>query len=159
MVASLSAPASTEEEPIFVGDLAFLGSSRKGGLLVKASGIVLILALGFTAAVFAQEEAALRPEAVGKDQVGKKVAVEGRIYSNSKSEAGVHLYFGADTSTAFQALVQAKSMHKFQVDVAKKFEKRNVRVTGKVEEQNGKFFIRIDEPSQLKVVAKKRETT
>ncbi|HEY7697340.1 MAG TPA: hypothetical protein VIE88_02940, partial [Vicinamibacteria bacterium] len=94
-----------------------------------------------------------------KDQVGKKIAVEGRIYSNSKSEAGIHLYFGPDTSTAFQALVQAKSIYKFQVDVAKKYDKRNVRVTGKVEEEKGKFFIRIDEPSQLKVVAKKRETT
>jgi aspartyl/asparaginyl-tRNA synthetase len=128
---------------------------------VKASAIVLVLTLvlGFAAAVPAQEEAAIRPEAVGKDQVGKKIAVEGRIYSNSKSEAGIHLYFGPDTSTAFQALVQAKSMNKFQVDVAKKFERRNVRVTGKVEEQNGKYFIRIDEPSQLKVVAKKRETS
>ena len=125
---------------------------------MKASTIVLILVVGFAAAISAQEDA-IRPDAIGKDQVGQKVAVEGRIYSNSKSEAGIHLYFGPDTSTAFQALVQAKSMHKFQVDVAKKFVKRNVRVTGKVEEQNGKFFIRIDEPSQLKVVAKKRETS
>ncbi len=122
---------------------------------MKASAIILIALLGFTAAVFAQEEAALRPDAVGKDQVGKKIAVEGRIYSNSKSEAGIHLYFGPDTTTAFQGLVQAKSMHKFQVDVAKKYDKRNVRLTGKVEEQSGKYFIRIDEPSQLKVVAKK----
>lgn len=121
--------------------------------------IVLILLLGFGAAVFAQEEAALRPDAIGKDQVGKKIAVEGRIYSNSKSAAGIHLYFGPDTTTAFQALVQAKSMYKFQVDVAKKFDKRNVRVTGKVEEENGKFFIRVDDPSQLKAVAKKRETS
>lgn len=126
---------------------------------MKASAIVLILVLGFAAAVFAQEEAAIRPETVGKDQVGKKIAVEGRIYSSSKSAAGIHLYFGADTTTAFQALVQAKSMYKFQVDVAKKYERRNVRVTGKVEEQNGKYFIRIDEPSQLKAVAKKRETS
>lgn len=126
---------------------------------MKTSTIVLILVLGFTASVLAQEEAAIRPDAVGKDQVGKKVAVEGRIYSNAKTEAGIHLYFGADTSTAFQALVQAKSVHKFQVDVAKKFVKRNVRVTGKVEEQSGKFFIRVDEPSQIKVVAKKRETS
>jgi hypothetical protein len=125
---------------------------------VKASTIVFILALVLTAFAFGQEEA-LRPDAIGKDQVGKTVAVEGRIYSNSKSPAGIHLYFGPDSSTAFQGLVQAKSMHKFQVDVAKKFDKRNVRVTGKVEEQNGKYFIRIDEPSQLKVVAKKRETS
>jgi DNA/RNA endonuclease YhcR with UshA esterase domain len=125
---------------------------------VKASTIVLIV-LGFTAAVFTQEEEAIRPDAVGKDQVGKKIAVEGRIYSNSKSAAGIHLYFGPDTTNAFQALVQAKSMYKFQVDVVKKYERRNVRVTGKVEEQNGKYFIRVDEPSQLKVVAKKRETS
>ncbi|MGH9391359.1 MAG: hypothetical protein ACRD1Z_17265 [Vicinamibacteria bacterium] len=126
---------------------------------MKASTIVLILLLGFTSAVFAQEEAAIRSDAVGKDQVGKKVAVEGRIYSNSKSAAGIHLYFGPDTTTAFQAVVQAKSMYKFQVDVTKKYDRRNVRVTGKVEEQNGKYFIRIDEPSQIKVVAKKRETS
>jgi DNA/RNA endonuclease YhcR with UshA esterase domain len=50
-------------------------------------------------------------------------------------------------------------MYKFQVDLAKKYERRNVRVTGKVEEENGKYFIRVDEPSQLKVVAKKRETS
>lgn len=126
---------------------------------MKASAIVLILLLGVGAAVFSQEEAAIRPDAVGKDQVGKKIAVEGRIYSNSKSPAGIHLYFGPDPTTAFQAVVQAKSMYKFQVDVVKKYERRNVRLTGKVEEQNGRYFIRVDEPSQLKVVAKKRETS
>jgi len=151
MVASLPAPAGepSRRQP------AFLSNTRKGGLLVKASAIVLIVLVGLAAPVFAQEEAALRPDAVGKEQVGKKIAVEGRIYSNSKSEAGIHLYFGPDTTTAFQGLVQAKSMHKFQVDVTKKYDKRNVRLTGKVEEQSGKYFIRIDEPSQLKVVAKK----
>ncbi len=122
---------------------------------MKSSAIALVVLLGFTAAGFVQEEAALRPDAVGKDHVGKKISVEGRVYSNSKSEAGIHLYFGPDTTTAFQGLVQAKSMHKFQVDVTKKYDKRNVRLTGKVEEQSGKYFIRIDEPSQLKVVAKK----
>jgi hypothetical protein len=152
VVASHPAPSESR----FVGGLAFLGNIWKGGLLVKASTIVLVL--GFTGAVLAQE-AAIRPDVVGKDQVGKTIAVEGRIYSNSTSPAGIHLYFGPDTSTAFQGLVQAKSVHKFQVDVAKKFDKRNVRLTGKVEEQNGKYFIRIDEPSQLKVVAKKRETS
>lgn len=126
---------------------------------MKASTILLVLVVGFVAAVFAQEEAAIRPDAVGKDQVGKKIAVEGRIYSNSKSPAGIHLYFGPDNTTAFQAVVTAKSMYKFQVDVTKKYDRRNVRVTGKVEEQNGKYFIRIDEPSQIKVVAKKRETS
>ena len=67
---------------------------------MKASTIVLILALAITALAFGQEEAALRPDAIGKDQVGKTVAVEGRIYSNSKSPEGIHLYFGPDSSTA-----------------------------------------------------------
>lgn len=148
MVASRSDADST-------GRHAFLSNIRKGGPLVKAFTIVLSLLMVFSMVAFAQEETAIRPDAVGKDQVGKKVAVEGRIYSNSKSEAGIHLYFGPDTSTAFQALVAAKSIYKFQVDVTKKYDKRNVRVTGKVEEEKGKFFIRIDEPSQLKIVAKK----
>jgi aspartyl/asparaginyl-tRNA synthetase len=127
---------------------------------MKASALFLAALLGLGAVVLAQEESdAIRPDEVGTDQVGKNVAVEGRVYSNSKSAAGIHLYFGADTSTAFQALVQAKSLHKFQVDVAKKYDKRNVRVTGKLEEENGKYFIRIDEPAQIKVVAKKRETS
>ncbi|MGH9320511.1 MAG: hypothetical protein ACRD21_15175 [Vicinamibacteria bacterium] len=126
---------------------------------MKASTVVLILLAAFGGVALAQEGAAIRPDQIGKDHLGKKVAVEGRIYSNSKSNAGIHLYFGADTSTAFQALVQAKSLHKFQVDVATKYDRRNVRVTGKVEEESGKYFIRIDEPSQLKVVARKRETS
>lgn len=127
---------------------------------MKASALFLVAVLGLCAVVLAQEESdAIRPDEVSTEQVGQKVAVEGRVYSNSKSAAGIHLYFGPDTSTAFQALVQAKSLHKFQVDVAKKYDKRNVRVTGKLEEESGKYFIRIDEPSQIKVVAKKRETS
>jgi aspartyl/asparaginyl-tRNA synthetase len=125
---------------------------------VKANMLVLGALLLLGAAAVAQETDATKPDDIGKDQVGKKVAVEGRIYSNAKSAAGIHLYFGADTSTAFQAIVSAKSIYKFQVDVVKKYTKRNVRVTGKVEEEAGRFFIRIDEPSQIKVVPRKLET-
>lgn len=108
------------------------------------------------AVALAQEETgAVRPDAIGKEHVGKKIAVEGRVYSNSKTDAGIHLYFSPDTSSAFQAIVSAKSVHKFQVDVVKKYDKRNVRVTGKVEEQDGKYFIRIDDPNQIKVVPRK----
>lgn len=115
-------------------------------------GVVLLLA----ALAVAQEETGwVRPEDVGKDQLGKTIAVEGRIYSNAKTGAGIHLYFSADTSTAFQAIVPAKSIYKFQVDVVKKYDKRNVRVTGKVEEEGGRFFIRIDDPGQIKVVPRK----
>jgi hypothetical protein len=121
---------------------------------VKASATALIALLGFTAAVFAQEEAALRPDAIGKDQVGKKIAVEGRIYSNSKSRRE-----STSTSDPTQPPRSGAGAGEVdaqvQVDIVKKYDKRNVRLTGKVEEQSGKYFIRIDEPSQLKVVAKK----
>ena len=115
---------------------------------------VLLLVGGLAAA-----QDVMRPSEVGADQVGKKVAVEGRIYSNAKTGAGVHLYFGADTSTAFQAIIATNSIYKFKVDVQKKFSRRNVRVTGEVEEEQGKHFIRITDPKQIKVVARKRKTS
>lgn len=120
---------------------------------------MLVALLGLGAAVLAVQDDAVRPDDVGADQVGKKIAVEGRVYSANKSQAGIHLYFAADTSTAFQAIVPQSDIYKFKVDVVKKYSKRNVRVTGKVEEENGRFFIRIEEPSQIKVVARKRETS
>jgi hypothetical protein len=141
------------------GWASFRRSARKRRFSVKASSLVLVALVSLGAVVSAQEEDAIRPDEIGADHVGKKVAVEGRVYSNSKSPAGIHLYFGADTSTAFQALVSSKSIYKFQVDVVKKFDRRNVRVTGTVEEESGKYFIRVDEPSQLNVVARKRETS
>ncbi len=119
-------------------------------------GVFLLLGV---VALAQQDTSALRPEEVGKDQVGKKVAVEGRIYSDAKTNVGIHLYFSADTSTAFQAIVPANAIYKFKVDIVKKYDKRNVRVTGKVEEESGRFYIRIDEPSQIKVVAHKLATS
>jgi hypothetical protein len=126
---------------------------------MKASALALVVLFAFGATATAQEASeAIRPDQVSADLVGKKISVEGRIYSNSKSEAGIHLYFSPDTTTAFQAIVVAKSVYKFQVDVAKKYVKRNVRVTGKLETEAGKFFIRVDDPSQLKTVARKIES-
>ena len=123
--------------------------------------VSLVLALSFVAlsgsVAFAQE--ALRPTEVGADHVDQEIAVEGRIYSNGKSKSGIHLYFGADTSTAFQGIVLASHLHKFKVDVVKKYNRRNVRVTGKVETQDGKYYIRIREPKQIKVVPRKRRSS
>jgi hypothetical protein len=126
---------------------------------VKSSALLLLALLGFGAVVLAVQDDAIRPNEVGADHVGKKIAVEGRIYSANKSQAGIHLYFSADTSTAFQGIVPHSDIYKFKVDIVKKYSKRNVRVTGKVEEENGRFFIRIEEPSQIKVVPRKRETS
>ena len=129
---------------------------------MRASALALsifllgLFLLGATA--FAQMEA-MRPTAVTAEQVGEEIAVEGRIYTNGKSESGIHLYFGADTTTAFQAIVLASELHKFKVDVEKKYTRRNVRVTGEVMEQEGKYYILIREPKQIKVVPRKRKTS
>lgn len=124
---------------------------------MRASALALsIFLLGATA--FAQIET-MRPTAVTAEQVGEEIAVEGRIYTNGKSKSGIHLYFGADTTTAFQAIVLASELHKFKVDVEKKYTRRNVRVTGEVMEQEGKYYILIREPKQIKVVPRKRKTS
>jgi len=124
---------------------------------MRASALALsIFLLGATA--FAQIET-MRPTAVTAEQVGEEIAVEGRIYANGKSKSGIHLYFGADTTTAFQAIVLASELHKFKVDVEKKYTRRNVRVTGEVLEQEGKYYILIREPKQIKVVPRKRKTS
>lgn len=126
---------------------------------MRVPALALIVLAGFGASAIAQDASeAIRPDQVSADLLGKKISVEGRIYSNSKSAAGIHLYFSPDTTTAFQAIVVAKSVYKFQVDVTKKYDKRNVRVTGKLETEAGKFFIRIDDPSQIKTVARKTES-
>jgi hypothetical protein len=126
---------------------------------MKFSALALFALVGVGSAALAQEAAeAIRPDQVSADLVGKKISVEGRVYSSSKSEAGIHLYFSPDTTTAFQTIVVAKSVHKFQVDVTKKYVKRNVRVTGKLETEAGKFFIRVDDPSMIKNVARKTES-
>ena len=109
--------------------------------------------------VYAADQQAIRPRDVGADQLGKEISVEGRIYTNGKSKSGIHLYFGPDNSTAFQGIVMANSLHKFKVDIVKKFNRRNVRVTGKVEVQDNKYFIRIKEPKQLKVGPRKRRSS
>jgi hypothetical protein len=140
------------------GGELMISKGSKGGLM-KASALALAVLLCSGAAAIAQEAPeALRPDQVSANLVGKKISVEGRIYSNSKSEAGIHLYFSPDTTTAFQAIIVAKSVYKFQVDVTKKFVKRNVRVTGKLETEAGKFFIRVDDPSLIKTVARKTES-
>lgn len=123
---------------------------------MRTSGLTLIGILIVGATASAQD--AIRATEVSAEHVGEKIAVEGRVYSSAETAAGQHLYFGADTSTAFQAIVTADSLYKFQVDVEKKFTRRNVRVTGTVEEENGKYFIRVTQPSQIKVVARRRRS-
>lgn len=125
---------------------------------MKSPALALIFVLAFGLVAFAQSGDALRPTDVGEEHLGQEVAVEGRIYTNGESKSGIHLYFGADTSTAFQAIVMASELHKFRVDVKKKYNRRNVRVTGEVEVQDGKYYIRIREPRQIKVVPRKRGT-
>ncbi len=123
---------------------------------MKVSALILASVLAFGLVTFAQE--VVRPADIGADHVGNELAVEGRVYSINKTGAGMHLYFGADTSSAFQGLIPASSIYKFKVDIEKRYSRRNVRITGKVEEERGKFFIRVADPKQIRVVPRKRST-
>ena len=117
-------------------------------------GAGLILALGLADSASADEP--IKARDVTAEHVGQELAVEGRTATNRKTQAGIHIYFGADTTSAFQALIPMSALHKFKVDPMKAFDKRNVRVTGEVEEEKGKFFIRVTETKQIKVVPRKR---
>lgn len=125
---------------------------------MKSSGLVSTFLLAFVPLTFAQPQT-VSPTDVTAEHVGKNLSVEGQVYTVSKTNAGMHLYFGADTSTAFQALIPSSAIYKFQVDIEKKFSSRHVRATGKVEQENGRLFIRIEDSSQLKVVPRRRKTS
>lgn len=125
---------------------------------MRASAIALIFLIAISSVAAAQQDV-IKPTEVGAEQLGKEIAVEGRIYSSAKTEGGIHLYFGPDMTTSFEAIVPADSINNFRVDIRKKYTKRNVRVTGTVEEASGKYFIRVKESKQMKVVARKRSTS
>ena len=126
---------------------------------MRASSLVLFAFVLFVVSAFAQKTS-MAPTDVGEEQLGEDIVVEGRVYTSGESKSGINLYFGADNSSAFQAIVLAGDLHKFQVDVKKKYSKRNVRVTGKIEEHEGQFyFVRVTEPKQIKVVPRKRGTS
>lgn len=125
---------------------------------MRASVVVATILLLYGSVSFAQGSKPVSPTEITADHLGKDISVVGRVYAAGDSPAGIHLYFGADNSSAFQAIILAKSAHKFKVDIKKKYSKRNVRVSGKVEEQEGKYYIRIEEPKQIKVVPRKRGT-
>jgi len=125
---------------------------------MRASVVALVTCLLSSSLLLAQGSKVYRPTEVTAEQLGETITVEGRVYTSGESKSGIHLYFGADNSSAFQAIVLASELHNFRVDVKKKYSKRNVRVSGEVEEQEGKFYIRVREPKQIKVVARKRSS-
>ena len=76
--------------------------------------VPVTLSLGLLAATgVAQSPPTVPPTEVGKDHVGKEFSVEGRVAQVTKTGAGIHLYYGADMTSAFQALIPMSALHKF----------------------------------------------
>ncbi|MFQ5791055.1 MAG: hypothetical protein ACE5JI_11345 [Acidobacteriota bacterium] len=103
-----------------------------------------------------KEDGAILAKDAG-EHVGETVAIEGRVFQTARTVGGVHLYFNPDFSSGFQALIASKFVHKFKVDPLVRYNKRNVRVTGKVQEENGRPYILVTNPKQLKVLPRKRK--
>ena len=122
------------------------------------AGLVLLLA----AAAFAQdppagEEDFLRPNAVTADHAGESLVVEGRVAEVRRTNAGLHLYFGADMTSAFQVLIPTDRLHLWTgTDPEKRYSRRNLRVTGTVEEEGGRLFITATGTDQIKIVPRRR---
>jgi hypothetical protein len=123
--------------------------------------LVIFWAAGLSSYSLAQEEKKEEEEAIAPDKVsehaGEKVSVEGRVYSIGLTAAGYHIYFGADVSTSFQVLIPRDAVGKYQVDPKLRYDRRNLRVTGKILEESGKFYIEARDPKQIKIIPRKRK--
>lgn len=130
-------------------------------IVVKSHRLsLLVVCLAFLAAAVAAfpVDEPISPSAVA-EYVGKVVSVEGRVYQVRKGSVGIHLYFDPDPTQGFQALIPADALYKFKVDPMLRYDKRNVRVTGKIEEDSGRYFIRVTETKNIRVAPRKRGST
>lgn len=120
-------------------------------LAVLLSGVPSMLAQAGPA----QEEEAISWDQA-KDHVGKTVVIEGRVINTRRVPNAIHLDFHPDFASHFRIIIPASATPKFTSDPMVRFKARNVRVTGKVEEERGIPFIRVTDPKNLRAVPVRR---
>jgi len=104
-------------------------------------------------------QASKSAEAIGwekaREQVGKVVTVEGTVYKANRRPTGISLSLHPTFPDYFQVIIPAVAIAKWKVDPSIYYNKRLIRVTGKVEESQGHHFIRLTDPKQIERVQKK----
>ena len=86
------------------------------------------------------------------------MVVQSRVYRVTRNRTGVYVYLDPDTSTGFQAVIPLASIPNWGgADPEKRYaQRRIVRVSGEVEQQNETLFITVRDPEQLRVIPRRR---
>lgn len=115
------------------------------------------LPVGFAQSASAQ--AAKAADAISwekaREHVGKVVTVQGMVFSTKRRPIAISLSFHPNFPDYFQVIIPVNAIAKWKVDPAVYYNKRLVRVTGKVEESHGNHFIRLTDPKKIERVQKK----
>ena len=91
---------------------------------------------------------------VGADHVGEEITVGGRALDVRLIRGtGVRISF----LSGFLALIPETHVHLWkELDPVKRYEGRNLQITGEVMQENDQLFISVTEPDQVKVVQRRR---
>lgn len=91
---------------------------------------------------------------VGADHVGEEITVGGRALDvRMVRGTGVRISF----LSGFLALIPETHVHLWkELDPVKRYEGRNLQITGEVMQENDQLFIGVTEPDQVKVVQRRR---
>ena len=124
--------------------------------LAAAAAFALLIA----PAAFAQDPPAEEEvEVVGvrdvsADHVGEEITVGGRALDvRLVRGSGVQISF----MSGFLALIPETHVHLWkEVDPLKRYQGRDLQITGEVMQENDQLFIGVTEPDQLKVVQRRR---
>jgi hypothetical protein len=90
-----------------------------------------------------------------RENVGKVVTVEGIVFSTKRRPIAITLSFHPNFPDYFSVIIPASAIAKWKVDPAVYYQKRLVRVTGKVEESQGNHFIRLTDPKKIERLQRK----
>ena len=91
---------------------------------------------------------------VGADHVGEEITVGGRALDvRLVRGSGVQISF----MSGFLALIPETHVYLWkEVDPLKRYQGRDLQITGEVMQENDQLFIGVTEPDQLKVVQRRR---
>ncbi len=91
---------------------------------------------------------------VSADHVGEEITVGGRALDvRLVRGSGVQISF----MSGFLALIPETHVHLWkEVDPLKRYQGRDLQITGEVMQENDQLFIGVTEPDQLKVVQRRR---
>ncbi|MFH1428525.1 MAG: protein kinase [Candidatus Margulisiibacteriota bacterium] len=118
----------------------------------KWLGIAALL-LFWSAMAFGQEVITWQQAA---EHIGENVTVEGKVLNTYNSGKVIFINFDADYVNNLSAVIFKQNVANFPEAPEKYYDKKTVRVSGKIIEYKGKPEIIVSSPSQIEIVADKK---